>query len=136
MAQHLKLNFGRTIAASPATLFAAWLNPKCEGTCWHVADELILDAKPGGFYYLRHGVYPHYGRFLKLEHPRRIQLTWMSPNTSGHESFVTVTFKKKGAGTLMSLVHSNLPNNAGGRAHRDGWNYYLDIFAERLGKEM
>jgi hypothetical protein len=33
----------------------------------------------------------------------------MSPNTSGEESMVTVTFKKQEEGTLMILVHSDFP---------------------------
>jgi hypothetical protein len=33
----------------------------------------------------------------------------MSPNTSGDESMVTVTFEKQEEGTVMTLVHSDLP---------------------------
>jgi hypothetical protein len=44
-----------------------------------------------------------------------------------------VTFKEQGEKTLMTLVHSDLPNTDGGRAHQDGWNYYLDIFPEQFG---
>lgn len=130
----LELSFERAIAASPSKLFSAWLNPKVAGTCWNSADKLTLKPKVGSFFYILHDVYPHYGRFLKLDRPSRIQLTWMSPNTRGLESMVTVTFKKKGAGTLMKLVHSGLPNDAGGRAHDGGWKYYLDIFTSEFGE--
>jgi uncharacterized protein YndB with AHSA1/START domain len=57
----------------------------------------------------------------------------VSPNTQGDESTVTVTFKKEGEGTLMTLVHSDLPNTDGGRAHEDGWNHFLGIFPEQFG---
>jgi uncharacterized protein YndB with AHSA1/START domain len=49
----------------------------------------------------------------------------MSPNTSGEESMVTVTFKKQDEGTLMTLVHSDLPNTDGGRGHEDGWKFLM-----------
>jgi hypothetical protein len=39
-----------------------------------------------------------------------------------------VTFKGKGKDTLMTLVHSGLPDTDGGRSHDKGWNYFLDIF--------
>jgi hypothetical protein len=57
----------------------------------------------------------------------------MSRSTSGEESTVTVTFQKKGENTLMTLVHSELPNTDGGRAHEKGWNYFLEIFREQFG---
>jgi hypothetical protein len=46
---------------------------------------------------------------------------------------VTLTFQKQGEGTLMTLVHSDLPDTDRGRAHEKGWNYFLDIFRERFG---
>lgn len=134
MSRRMELKFERVVAAPPAKVFTAWLDPKVKGTCWHASDELVFNPKAGQFFYMLHDVWPHYGRFIKVEKPARVQLTWMSPNTSGQESVVTVRFKKKGAGTQMTLVHSNLPNDAGGRAHNDGWNYYLDLFAEQFGK--
>ena len=38
-----------------------------------------------------------------------MQHTWVSPNTLGEESTVTLTFQKQGEETLMTLVHSGLP---------------------------
>jgi hypothetical protein len=58
----------------------------------------------------------------------------MSRSTLGEESTVTVTFKKQGEDTLMTLVHSGLPDTEGGRGHDKGWNYFLDIFPEQFGK--
>jgi hypothetical protein len=58
----------------------------------------------------------------------------MSPNTSGDESMVTVTFEKQEEGTVMTLVHSDLPNTDGGRGHEDGWNYFRNIFLKQFGR--
>ncbi|MHB8481512.1 MAG: SRPBCC family protein [Nitrospiria bacterium] len=122
----LEFKFERTIPAPPGEVFDAWLNPKIPGTPWHEGDKLILNPKKDGlFYWLIMGT-SHYGRFTKVEQSRRIQHTWVSPNTLGEESTVTVTFKKQGEDTLMTLVHSDIPNTEGGRSHKNGWNYFLD----------
>jgi hypothetical protein len=57
----------------------------------------------------------------------------MSRSTLGEESTVTVTFKKQGEDTLMTLVHSGLPDSDGGRGHEKGWNYFLDMFPQQFG---
>ena len=44
-----------------------------------------------------------------------------------------LTFKKKGEDTLMTLVHSGLPDHELARGHEKGWNYFLDIFPEQFG---
>jgi len=54
----------------------------------------------------------------------------MSRHTLGEESMVTVTFEKKGAGTLMMLRHSGLPNDDMAAAHEKGWNSILERFAD------
>ena|SRR5665213_4592293 len=95
--------------------------------------KVIFNPKINGFFYWLVGGTPHYGRFTKLERARKIQHTWMSPYTRGLESMVTVTFKKKGNETLMTLVHSGLPNDAGGRGHEGGWNQFLDAFPKQFG---
>jgi uncharacterized protein YndB with AHSA1/START domain len=104
-----------------------------------MADKLILNPQVDGFFYWSIHETPHYGRFTEVKRPARIQHTWMSPNTSGLESTVTVTFKKKEKDTLMTLVHSGLPDTDGGRSHDKGWNYFLDIFpgqfADASGKK-
>jgi uncharacterized protein YndB with AHSA1/START domain len=124
----IEVKVERTIAAAPAEAFDAWLNPKIPGNPWNFADKLILNPHVDGlFYWTVHGT-AHYGRFTEVKSPARIKHTWMSPNTSGLESTVTVAFKKKGEDTLMTLVHSGLPDTDGGRSHEKGWNYFLDIF--------
>jgi len=130
----IEVKVERTIPAAPAEVCDAWLNPKVPGTPWYEAEKLILNANVDGlFYWLIHGV-PHYGRFLAIDRGERIQHTWMSPSTSGLESKVTVTFKKDGNGTLMTLVHSDLPDDEDGRGHDKGWNYFLGNFAEKFAQ--
>jgi uncharacterized protein YndB with AHSA1/START domain len=129
----LEFKFERTITAPLDEVYDAWLNPKIPGNPWHEADKLILNPKVDGFFYWLIRGTPHYGRFTEVERPSRIQHTWVSPNTLGEESTVTVTFKKQGENTLMTLVHSDLPDTEGGRGHEKGWNYFLGIFADQFG---
>ena len=133
-ANTLEVKVERTIPASPGELFSAWLNPKIPGTPWHEADKLILDPKVDGFFYWLIRETPHYGRFTRMEGPGLLQHTWMSPNTLGQESMVTVTFTKQGTDTLMTLVHSGLPESDEGRSHEKGWNYFMGMFCERFGE--
>lgn len=128
----LEFKSGRSIAALPAEVFDAWLNPKTPGTPWNAPEKIIFDPKPDRLYYLNHGGIPHYGRFIEVKRPGRIQLAWVSPNTSGTESLVTVTFQKNGSRTLMTLIHSDVPDDELGRLHEQGWNYYLGIFPEQF----
>src|SRR5579859_4091477 len=47
----IELELTRTIPASPVEVFDGWLDPKCPGTPWSVADKLVLDPKVDGLYY-------------------------------------------------------------------------------------
>jgi len=133
-ANTLELKFERTIPASPEEVYDAWLDPKVPGNPWHESDKLLLNPKVDGmFYWLTRGT-AHYGLFTKMERPGRIQHTWVSPYTLGMESTVTLTFEKRGKETLMTLVHSNLPDSDEGRKHEGGWNYFLGNFAGQFGE--
>jgi|HubBroStandDraft_3_1064219.scaffolds.fasta_scaffold161783_2 uncharacterized protein YndB with AHSA1/START domain len=132
-AKTIEIKVERTILAPLDEVFDAWLNPKIPGNPWNAAEKFVLDPKVDGlFYWLLKGT-SHYGRFTRVQRPERIQHTWVSPNTLGQESTVTVTFKKQGGDTLMTLVHSDLPNTDDARGHERGWNYFLGIFREQFG---
>lgn len=129
----IEVRVERTIPAPPAEVYDAWLNPKVPGTPWNEADKLLLDPKVDGFFYWLIRGTPHYGRFIETSRGSRLQHTWVSPNTLGLESTVTVTFEKQGANTHMTLVHTGLPDDDRGRGHEKGWNYFLGNFTEQYG---
>jgi|HubBroStandDraft_6_1064221.scaffolds.fasta_scaffold1609357_2 uncharacterized protein YndB with AHSA1/START domain len=129
----IEFRFERTIPAPPNEVFDAWLNPKIPGNPWNAAEKFILNPKVDGLFYWTLKGTSHYGRFTEIERPSGIQHTWVSPNTLGDESTVTVTFKKQGEETLMTLVHSDLPDHELARGHEKGWNYFLGIFREQFG---
>jgi uncharacterized protein YndB with AHSA1/START domain len=128
----LEFKFERTIPADPSEVFDGWLDPKIPGNPWNMAEKLLLNPKVDGFFYWLIKGNSHYGRFTEVERPSRIQHTWMSRSTLGEETTVTVTFQEKDEGTLMTLVHSDLPDTEGGRGHEKGWNYFFDIFPEQF----
>lgn len=128
----LQIKVERTLETTPAQAFAAWLNPKIPGTPWNEGSKLILQPKVDGLFYWLVNTTPHYGRFKELKRGAKIQHTWMSPYTEGRESTVTVTFKPRKKETVMTLVHSGLPNNAHGKAHIEGWNYFMDKFPKQF----
>jgi uncharacterized protein YndB with AHSA1/START domain len=132
-AKTIEIKVERTILAPLDEVFDAWLNPKIPGNPWNAAEKFVLDPKVDGLFYWLLKVTSHYGRFTRVQRPERIQHTWVSPNTLGQESTVTVTFKKQGGDTLMTLVHSDLPNTDDARGHERGWNYFLGIFREQFG---
>ncbi len=130
----IEVNVERVISAPQHEVFDAWLDPKVPGNPWNSAEKFILDPKVNGLFYWNLHCISHYGRFTEMERPARLQHTWVSPNTLGQESTVTVTFKKRGEDTLMTLVHSDLPDTDEARGHERGWDYFLGIFREQFGR--
>src|ERR1700761_2778166 len=116
-AKTIGFTFEPTIPAPPQEVYDAWLDPKIPGNPWNESDKLLLNPKVDGFFYWLIRGTPHYGRFTHIERPVSMHHTWMSPHTLGTETTVTVTFQRQGADTLMTLVHSGLPDTDGGRGH-------------------
>jgi uncharacterized protein YndB with AHSA1/START domain len=95
---------------------------------------LIFDPSVDGLFYRMHvsdgQELPHCGRFTVLDRPRKIQHTWMSQHTRGLESLVTLTFEAKGEDTVLTLHHTNLPDDELARRHERGWEHYLGLLVE------
>jgi uncharacterized protein YndB with AHSA1/START domain len=131
-AGNLEIRIERTLQTSPDKAYDAWLDPKVPGTPWNAASKLVFDGRVDGLFYSRMKDTPHYGLFTVLERGREIRHTWMSPYTDGRESVVTVTFSEAGNDTLMVLVHTGLPDNDNGQAHRKGWTFFMDSFPRQF----
>ncbi len=132
-AKTIEFKFERLIRASPEEVFEGWLDPKIPGTPWNAAENFILNAKLDGLFYWHLKGTSHYGRFTAFDRPARMQHTWVSPNTLGLESLVTITFNKHGEATRMTLVHSGLPDHELAKGHERGWNYFLNTFLDQFG---
>lgn len=79
---------------------------------WFVAPgSVLMKAEVNGVFYFetqfeetRH---PHYGRFLRLEPNKHIEITWLNADGSrGTETVVTVELSPYDQGTKLRLTHA------------------------------
>jgi uncharacterized protein YndB with AHSA1/START domain len=126
----------RTIPAPAEEVFDVWIDPESPGGPWFGADRVILNPVVDGLFYLavKHEgrIWPHYGRFVRIDRPDLVEYTWVSVATKGVESVVAVTFTARGAQTEVTLKHTGVPDDDLGRQHKDGWAWVLSMLAERF----
>jgi uncharacterized protein YndB with AHSA1/START domain len=131
-----EMTIARTIPASAEKIFDLWMNPRSPGGPWFGAERVIINPVVDGLFYIavKHEgrVWPHYGRFIQVDRPRRIEYTWMSEATKGAESVVSLTMEPRGEDTEVTLRHSGVPDDEMGRQHKDGWTWILSTLAEGL----
>jgi uncharacterized protein YndB with AHSA1/START domain len=130
----------RTIPASAEKVFDTWIDSKSPGGPWFGSERVIEDPIVDGLFYIavKHEgrVWPHYGRFLRIDRPRLVEYTWMSESTKGLESIVTVTLEPRGDETHVTIRHSGLPDDELGHKHKEGWTWILSKLEEVFGSRQ
>jgi uncharacterized protein YndB with AHSA1/START domain len=115
------------IGASPETVFAFFTDPE-KMVRWK-GREAKLDATPGGAYRVvisDRAVAA--GKYVELDPPRRVVFTWGWEGAGSAvppgSSTVEVDLTPDGDGTLLRLVHRDLPEDER-EQHRHGWAHFL-----------
>jgi len=125
----------RAIPAPAEKVFDVWMDPS-PGAPWFGSERLIFNPFVDGLFYFARTyegrTWPHYGRFVSIERPHRLEHTWVSEATKGVESVVSVTFEPRGDQCEVTLRHSGVPDDEMGRQHEEGWAWVLSTFAEHF----
>jgi uncharacterized protein YndB with AHSA1/START domain len=125
----IDVTVSRLIPGPAAEVFDVWLDPSCLGSPWHGAKKIIVSPVVDGLFYWGHEyarkIRPHYGRFIRVERGKHLEHTWMSENTHGLETTVSISFESQAGGTQVTIHHRGLPDDEDGRGHEDGWSYFL-----------
>ena len=131
-----QINIPRTYDATPERVFNAWVDPASVKAWLAGGKDIVIDPREGGLYYIempwQERIYPHYGRYLRVESPHVLEFTWVSEGTQGKESVVTIELTARHGKTELTLNHEGLPSEALAEDHRDGWTGFLDSLVDRL----
>ena len=129
------LTLKRRLNAPPAKVFAAWTDPE-KIKCWFGPPGVETltaesDARVGGRYRIlarspdgeQHDVS---GTYREVTPNEKLVFSWMWRTMPERESLVTVTFKRDGDGTLLTLLHEQFFDEGARDRHRSGWTATLD----------
>ncbi len=117
-----------TMKAGPGEVYAAWTE---RFDTWFAQSGTLFMVPEAGrpfFFYTRDdwGRHPHYGRFLRLEENKLVEMTWISGDgtaegTQGAETIIRVELLAQGADTLLRLTHSGFVSEKSRDGHEENW---------------
>ena len=138
------LTLKRRLHASPAKVWAAWTSAEKIARWFGPADTVDgsvraeLDVQVGGrfrvsFRTARGKYHEVGGAYREVVPDRRLVFSWAWHSTPERESQVTVTLQPDREGTLLTLTHEQLFDQAAADGHRKGWTGSLDRLEKYTG---
>lgn len=141
-ARPFALDVERTFAIPAAALYRAWTQGFDR---WFAAPgSVAMEPRVGApfFFETEHRVeagappmrHPHYGRFLRLEPDRLVEMAWVTGagGTDGAETVVTVQLSPDDGGTRLRLRHAGFATAEARDAHAAAWPAVLAQMEEKL----
>jgi uncharacterized protein YndB with AHSA1/START domain len=135
------LTLKRRLNARPEKVYAAWTDPEKIAHWFGPAQVLAgsvqaeIDLRSGGHYRIAFdmtdGLHHQVGGVYRDVVPnRRLVFSWAWHSTPERESLVTLSLQPDGDGTLLTLHHEQLFDEAARDGHESGWTGTLDKLEE------
>ena len=129
------LTINRRFKAPPEKVFSAWTDPEKVKHWMGPGPVVVLsaesDPRTGGRYRWvmqdpAGEVHDVSGIYREVIPNEKLVFTWAWKSTPERESIVTLTFKKDGDGTLMTLKHEQFFDEDARDRHNQGWTGAMD----------
>ncbi len=120
---------GIHIAADPDRVFD-YFTDATRLARW-MGDRAVVDPRPGGEFTLHIDGGPIAGRYLEVDRPRRVVISWGRAGSAGFPpgiSTLEVLLSPERGGTRVEITHTGLPPSEA-RQHEEGWRHYLPRLA-------
>ena len=136
MADTITVTVERRLAAPPAAVFDAWIDPDhAERWLFRTEDGVLerceIDAQVGGRFRIdeRRGkeLAEHYGEFVELDPPRRLAFDFWT-SFSEERTRISIAITADGDGSLLTLTHMGVWADWADKT-RQGWTMILNNLA-------
>ena len=137
MTEKPSLTLKRQMRASPARIFKAWTEPS-KLVHWfgpHETEEGSVEAETdvrvGGAYRIRFKTadgqqHDASGVYQEVVPNEKLVFTWTWLDTPDEQTQITITLRGEEGGTMLTLTHALLADEASRASHMTGWTGAID----------